>query len=195
MPCVENRLNTYDRAIRELLDPAARRRDPLTTEPVPGYIYRTSALSCLMVPPGFVPDVLRPFTGLGHWLAPWAVTAEGGLAVGPFPKDFPVNALVSTQLLPDNDQPDMTAHLWKLAKSGPALLGAFKALGGQCAPEQLRDPATQHHAEEVLRDSRLVDTLRGLSKCPDYVVNRGHDFGAALTPEAREALIAYLRHF
>ncbi len=195
MPCVENRVHAFDRSIRQLLDPSERRTDPLTTEPVPGYIYRTSALSCLMIPPGYVPDSARPFTGLAHRIAPWAVTAEGGIALGPFPKDFPINVFVNTQLLPDNDQPDMMAHLWKLGKSGLPILGAFKDLGGQCSPEQLRDPAVQHHAEEVMRESGLIDTLKGVTKCPDYVVNRGHDFGAALSPGDRDALIAYLRHF
>ena len=46
-----------------------------------------------------------------------------------------------------------------------------------------------------MRETGLVDTLVGLSKCPDYVVNRGHDFGAPLTPDDREALIAYLKRF
>ena len=195
LPCVANRLSGFDRSIRQLLDPAERRTDRLTTEPVPGYIYRTSAPSCLIVPPKFVPDSIRPFTGLLHRVAPWLVSGDGGIAVGPFPKDFPINALVNTQLLPDNDQPDMLAHLRKMAKAGPTLIGAFKALGGQCSPEQLRDPGVERHAEEVVRETGLVDTLVGLSKCPDYVVNRGHDFGAPLTPDDREALIAYLKRF
>ena len=195
MPCVKNRLYTFDRSIRMLLDPTRRRTDGLTTEPVPGYIYRTSAASCLMVPPGYIPDAIAPFTGLLRWLAPWAVTEEGGVALGPFPRDFPINALVNTQLLPDNDEPDMMAHLWKLAKAGPTILAAVRALGGQCKPGQLRDPSVERHAEEVMRETSLVDTLVGLSKCPDYVVNRGHDFGASLAPDDREALIAYLRYF
>lgn len=193
MPCVANRLYAFDHSIRELLDPGERRSDPLTTEPVPGYIYRTSAASCLIVPPGYVPDAVRPFTGLLHWLAPWAVTEAGGVAVGPFPKDFPINALVNTQLLPDNDQPDMMAHLWKLAKTGPTVLSTVRKLGGQCSAEALADPGVERHAEAVVRESGLVDALVGVSKCRDYVVNRGHDFGAALGPGEREALIAYLK--
>ena len=43
-----------------------------------------------------------------------------------------------------------------------------------------------------MRDTGLIDTLVGLSKCPDYVVNRGHEFGADLSDEDKEALIAYL---
>jgi hypothetical protein len=46
-----------------------------------------------------------------------------------------------------------------------------------------------------VRDTGLVDTLVGLSKCPDYVVNRGHYFGADLPADDKEALVAYLKHF
>jgi hypothetical protein len=46
-----------------------------------------------------------------------------------------------------------------------------------------------------VRDTGLIDTLVGLSKCPDYVVNRGHAFGAELSMDDKEALIAYIKHF
>ena len=81
------------------------------------------------------------------------------------------------------------------AKAGPTVLSALKGLGGACQPEQLADPSVGRHAEEVVRDTGLVDTLVGLSKCPDYVVNRGHDFGASLAADDRKALIAYLKQF
>lgn len=195
MPCVENRLSAFDRSIRMMLSPSERRMDEQTTEPVPGYIYRTSAPSCLIVPSGYVPDGIARLTWLLSRVAPWAVTPDGDVEVGPFPEGFPVNALVNTQLLPDNDQADMVGHLWDLAKAGPTLLSTFRRLGGQCSPEELADPGVQARAEEVLRETGFVDTLVGLSKCPDYVVNRGHEFGADLGADDREALIAYLRHF
>ena len=44
-------------------------------------------------------------------------------------------------------------------------------------------------AEAAVRDTGLIDTLVGLSKCPDYVVNRGHYFGADLPASDKEALI------
>jgi len=47
----------------------------------------------------------------------------------------------------------------------------------------------------AVRDTGLIDTLVGLSKCPDYVVNRGHYFGADLSADDKEALIAYIKHF
>ncbi|MCA8880534.1 MAG: hypothetical protein KDA73_11385 [Rhodobacteraceae bacterium] len=195
LPCVENRVALFDASIRAMISPDLRRKDDITAEPVPGYIYRTSAPSCLIVPPDFVPAPLKRFTGLLHRLVPWAVTEAGGVALGPFPEGFPINALANTKILPDNDEPDMLAHLMNLARSGPTLLSAFRQLGGQCSPVELADPEVRHHADEVVRDTGMIDALVGLSKCPDYVVNKGHTFGVALSVADREALIAYLKRF
>lgn len=192
LPCVENRLYQFDKSIRQLLWPQTRRMDKLTSEPVPGYIYRLSAPACLIVPKGFAPAAVRDNARLLSRIAPWLVTPDGAVRVGPFPRDFPVNALVNTQLLPDNDEPDMLAHLLRMAKSSPNLVGALRQLGGRCTPEELADPAVQADAERILRDTGLVDTLVGLSKCPDYVVNKGHEFGADLSDPDKEALISFL---
>jgi len=195
LPCVENRLNVFDHSIREMLTPALRRTDKLTTEPVPGYIYRTSAPSCLKVPAGFSPDIVQRFARPLSWIAGWAVKPDGAVELGPFPKDFPINALVNTKLLPDNDEPDMLAHFWRLAKAGPTFLKAFSELGGQCSAAELADPNVQVRAETVVRETGLIDTLVGLSKCPDYVVNKGHPFGTDLSDADKEALIAFLKQF
>ena len=195
LPCVANRLKVFDRSIRQMLNPQTRRVDKLTQVPVPGYVYRTTAPSCLMIPAGFAPSWSRKLAGPLHWLAPWAVDSDGGIALGPLPKDFPVNALANTKLLPDNDEPSVLSHYWRLAKAVPTLYSAFKEMGGQCTPEALANPETQATAEAAVRDTGLIDTLVGLSKCPDYVVNRGHYFGADLPADDKEALIAYLKHF
>jgi hypothetical protein len=89
----------------------------------------------------------------------------------------------------------MLAHFWRLAKAAPTLMSAFEQMGGMCSPEALNDPGTQATAEAAVRDTGLIDTLVGLSKCPDYVVNRGHYFGADLPADDKDALIAYLKHF
>jgi len=195
LPCVQNRLTMFDRSIRQMLSPQTRRLDKVTQFPVPGYIYRTSAPSCLVVPPGFVPDQLRPFTGVLNSVAGWIVKADGSIAIGPFPKDFPINALVNTKLLPDNDEEDKWANYQRLIKNGLPLVLAFKELGGQCSPQELADPAVQARAEKVLRERKLVDRLVGLSKCPDYVVNGGHTFGSDLSQSDKNALISYLKQF
>jgi hypothetical protein len=195
LPCVANRLRVFDLSIRQMLNPETRRTDPLTQIPVPGYLYRTTAPSCLMLPYGFLPGWLQSLVGPLRWVAPWAVDKQGDVTLGPLPRNFPVSALSNTKLLPDNDEPDMAGHLWRLVRAGPTLMRAFSRMGGTCSPAELADPATEVRAEAAVRDSHLVDTLVGLSKCPDYVVNRGHYFGADLPAADKEALIAYLKHF
>jgi hypothetical protein len=195
LPCVANRVKVFDRSIRQMLNPQTRRMDKLTQTPVPGYIYRTTAPSCLMIPAGYMPSWVQHLAGPLHWLAPWAIDQNGGIALGPLPKDFPVNALTNTKLLPDNDERDVVSHYWKLLKAAPTLMSAFKQMGGTCSPEALTDPTAQATAEAAVRDTGLIDTLVGLSKCPDYVVNHGHYFGADLPAADKEALIAYLKHF
>ncbi|MBV9560581.1 MAG: hypothetical protein JOY90_08980 [Bradyrhizobium sp.] len=195
MPCVANRMKVFDKSIRQMLNPSTRRMDKHTQIPVPGYIYRTSAPACLVVPSGYMPSFAQRMSRPLHWLLPWAVDRKGGLALGPLPKDFPVNALVNTKLLPDHDEPGGISHYWKLAKAGPTLISAFRRMGGKCSPDELADPQTEANSEAAVRDTGFVDTLVGLSKCPDYVVNRGHYFGADLSAEDKESLVSYLKHF
>jgi mono/diheme cytochrome c family protein len=193
LPCVENRLNQFETSIKQMLYPERRRRDPVSG--APGYIYRTTAPTCLRVPAASVPSGVRRAAGLLHWLAPWAIQRDGGIALGPLPKDFPINALTNTKLLPDNDEGPALEHLWTLARATPTILSAFSQLGGMCSAQQLADPATQVQAERVVRQTGLIDTLMSVSKCPDYVVNRGHYFGANLPDDDKDALIEYLKYF
>jgi hypothetical protein len=195
LPCVANRMRVFEHSIQQMLNPQTRRMDQLTQIPVPGYIERTTAPSCLMIPSGFMPPWERHLAGPLHWLAPWAIDQQGGIALGPFPKGFPVSALTNTEILPDNDETGTVGHYWQLAKAAPTLLDAFTRMGGMCSPEALADPVTEAKAEAAVRDTGLIDTLVGLSKCPDYVVNRGHYFGSDLPTADKDALIAYLKHF
>jgi len=180
----------FDRSIHELLYPERRRKDPGSA--APGYMYRATAPTCLRAPKEFTP---APARSALHWLLPWVFQPDGGFAVGPLPKDFPINALTNTKILPDNDEPDMLAHVWKLARAAPTLIHAFKEFGGACSNEELADPGTQVRSERVVRETGLIDTLMSVSKCPDYVVNRGHYFGADLPAADKEALIEYIKHF
>ncbi|MGF1627864.1 MAG: hypothetical protein ACFCUT_00200 [Kiloniellaceae bacterium] len=193
LPCVDNRMRLFDDSIRKLLWPELRRQDERTSVPVPGYIYRTTAASCLKVPAGYLPPLVRNNPAIFHWLAPWAFKEDGSLAVGPFPEGFPINTVTNIEVLPDNDEPMGMSHAWRLAKAGPTLLRTFKALGGACTDAELASTGTQARAEQVIRDNGLIDALIGLSKCPDYVVNRGHTFGAGLADDDKEALIAFLK--
>jgi hypothetical protein len=53
--------------------------------------------------------------------------------------------------------------------------------------------ATDEQARLVF--ANLGEKLFALSKCPDYVVNRGHYFGTQLSDADKQALIAFLKTF
>ena len=53
--------------------------------------------------------------------------------------------------------------------------------------------ASDDEARKVF--ANVGEQLFALSKCPDYVVNRGHYFGAQLSDADKNALIAFLKTF
>ncbi len=53
--------------------------------------------------------------------------------------------------------------------------------------------ATDEQARRVF--ANLGEQLFALSKCPDYVVSRGHYFGAHLSDADKNALVAFLKTF
>jgi len=53
--------------------------------------------------------------------------------------------------------------------------------------------ATDDQARQVF--ANVGEQLFALSKCPDYVINRGHYFGSHLSDADKNALIAYLKTF
>jgi hypothetical protein len=84
-------------------------------------------------------------------------------------------------------------HKRKVASLLIKIKGALKAL-----PED----ASDEEARNVFHAKGLVNSLLELSKCPDFVVNRGHYFGTdffkeepGLTDEKKKALIAFLKTF
>jgi hypothetical protein len=53
--------------------------------------------------------------------------------------------------------------------------------------------ASDEEARKIF--SNAGEQLFALSKCPDYVVNRGHYFGSNLSDGDKKALIAFLKTF
>ncbi len=193
-PSVASRMAVFNDSINKMLNPDQRRTDTETHNPVPGYIYRTTAASCIKVPAGYIPGA-KTFSGLLNWIAPWAFEENGDIKIGPFPEGMPVNLLMNTKIIPDHDEDFGLDHLLKMARLGIDFVGVAKALGGTCTPEELVTPAVKTHAKSVFYNSNLVNSLLDLSKCPDFVVNRGHYFGAELSEEDKQSLIAYLKIF
>jgi hypothetical protein len=94
---------------------------------------------------------------------------------------MPVALLANLQPLAETDSfSDRMSHFSKFL----SLLRAFKGDLKNGAAEKRINDAEQRGgaAEKQVNDKQFVDMvkpLEALSKCPDYVVNRGHYFGAA----------------
>lgn len=93
--------------------------------------------------------------------------------VGPFPRGTPVNLMM-------NMDPE-SKHLPKGLASVFAAIATIKkeGLAGEAA-------------WEVFREIAGANMLKA-SKCPDFVLDRGHWFGEALSNDDKEALIAFLK--
>ena len=154
-------------------------------------IDRTTAPSYLRVPVGYLPDFAPQLAPLVKALAP-AVVGKAGLEIGPIPKGTPVNLLANLDILPDNQTP-----LEKLAHDRQLLELLVKIKRDLLA---LPAGATDDQARAVFKN--LAGPLLALSKCPDFVVNRGHYFGTdrfkeepGLSDADKRALIEFLKTF
>lgn len=124
---------------------------------VPGIIDRTWARSWVLIPEGYLPWYVR------------LPIHDGVLNLGPIPAGTPVSLLSNLDL----------------EKRGSEVKPLLKKLKGHLGDLILNkinpDRITDEELREVYAD--LVDPLLGVSKCPDFVVNRGHYFGTDYLPE------------
>jgi len=180
-PSVESRMYAFNDAIEKMLWPEKRDKDPILGDKVPGFVYRTTATSYIKLAPGFLPDSLHKLLSWNDWLArlfPWLFTEEG-VRIGPIPKGTPVSLLTNIDL--ETDKLDLAKLLLKMKED-------LKRVEGKDDAE----------AAQVLKN--LVPDLIKVSKCPDYVVNKGHYFGTSffkeeqpLGDEDKRALIEFLK--
>jgi len=186
-PAVDARMRVFQASIEQMLWPERRRKDDLFTRlningPGVGWIQRTTAESYIRVPEGYVPDNLRGLLGVGRRLFPFFFR-NGTVEIGPIPKDTPVSLLTSIDALgADLPEEQRKEHLKKLAR----LLGQVK--------RELKRKNDIFASQEVMR------AMLDMSKCPDYVINKGHYFGTSLMPdepglsdEEKRDLIGFLK--
>ncbi len=197
-PSVETRMKSFDLAIEQMLWPEKRRKDPVLEKAFaergikdfPGVVDRTTERCFIRIAPGYVPDQLRPLVGPGQLLFP-SIFRDKGIEIGPIPPGFPIGLLSNMGLT--NEETDPKARLEHDKKVLALVLNLSKAL------KKLGPNPTDERAREVF--AGLVKPMMELSKCPDYVVNRGHYFGtgfdgeAALSDDDKRALIEYLKTF
>jgi hypothetical protein len=189
-PSVEGRLDSFNKSIEQMLWPEKRDKDPLIGDRIagPSRILRTTSRSYLKVPSGYLPGELIPFSEWGAWLnrlLPWAFDKEGDLQLGPIPKNTPVSLLANIELMSESTRPeDRIEHFKKVIEVVFKLKKTLKSLPKDVTEEQL---------DAAFRP--LVPDLLSVSKCPDYIVNKGHYFGSNLADDDKHALIEFLKTF
>jgi hypothetical protein len=187
-PSVEERIKSFQDSIEKMLLIKDREKDLILGDKVPGVIDRTTETCYLRVASGYVPERLK---GWGETLVP-GIFGEEGIEIGPIPKGTPVSLLANLMIRPEElGFWDSIAHRRKLLQ---LLLDINRDL------KQLGPNATNEQAQTVLKP--LADQLMALSKCPDYIVNRGHYFGTGrfgdeshLTEQDKRDLIEFLKTF
>jgi len=182
-------MRVFDESIRQMLWPDERATDPVFRNekgPGVGVIDRLTVDSYLEVPEGYIAGFLRPLVSLSHVLFPVIGGSGHSVKIGPFPKDMPIGLITNLDLLGSDLSPaDRKVHKEKLL----ALL--------KHAKQALK---TEKDFKAVV--ARLYDDMLDVSKCKDFVVNKGHYFGTdyfaeepGLSPDDKSALIAFLKTF
>jgi hypothetical protein len=183
-PSVEARMGVFQDSITKMLWPDKRDKDPVFGDKIPGLIDRTTVTSWVRIPTGYLPDVIKASREVLNWLVP--VFDQKGIEIGPIPAGTPVDLLASLDPLPPVGASlrERVAHDKAVVKVVVQLLHDLKGL-----PQG----ATDEQARQVF--ANLGEQLFALSKCPDYIVNRGHYFGTQLSDADKQALIAFLKTF
>ncbi len=191
-PSVDARMESFNDSIEQMLWPEKRKGNiqyrTAAGKMLPGWVDKTNATSYLRVPSGFVPPLLEK---LVDKISRGSFVGESGIELGPIPKGTPVNLLSNIDLDRREGIIDRVKHKLQLVELLIRIKRDLKAL-----PKN----ATDEQARQVF--SNLVQPLIENSKCPDYIVNRGHYFGTdylkdqdepGLSENDKLALIAFLK--
>ena len=167
-PSVETRMAGFDTAIQQLLWPEMRDRDP----GFDGVIVRTTEPSYVDIPARSVPVLLQDSVGaLPAALGKAVFNTDGTFHLGPIPAGFPIGIAANYALVADFAREGILAEWEHLSKLKTLIDAIFGAKPGYDAKA---DSATQ-----LAWMAQFERPFRALTKCPDYVVNRGHYFGTS----------------
>ena len=188
-PTVEGRMNSFQNSIEQMLWPEKRDKDEVLGDKVPGRIDRTTEQSYITIPVGYLPAAFSGLLNFWDRFFPWIFSTEG-IEIGPIPKGTPVNLLANLQPLPETTNPG--ERLKHDVKTVDLLITLIHDL------KNLPKDATDEQARAIF--SNVSSEMFELSKCPDYIVNRGHYFGTSffkeepgLSDDDKWALIEFLK--
>ena len=219
---VGGRLGSFDDSIRKLLNPEMRGQDAYAGKRVvnyktgngsvlPGIMDVFTTDTYLKIPKGYLPGkllkwALKDFIVKGSAsCAPSSTSGEYAghyqdcelgdyLMLGPIPAGVPINLVSNIDLGTHMGKLEILKHDVYLAKA----LGALGSAIGHIRKNKLTGEAARKHFMD-----KAAGPLIKVSKCKDFVVNRGHYFGTKylrdagnvpLTSEAKAALIEFLKH-
>lgn len=192
-PSVDDRMQSFNSSIEQMLWPEKRKGNiqyqTASGKMLPGWIDKTYETSYLRVPYGYLPKLLGELIGK---IEGGKFAGEQGLELGPIPKGTPVNLLTNIDLDRRDGIVNRVEHDIQLLKLLKQIKKDLKALPKNASDEE---------AGKVF--ANLVDPLVKNSKCPDYIVNRGHYFGTdyykdtkaepGLSDDDKKALIEFLK--
>jgi hypothetical protein len=167
-PSVDARMKLFQESIHEMLWPETRLHDTVNERRIPGHIDRTTVRSYLKVPRGYLPDAAP--VGFLRRIFPWVFGSDNdpGLEIGPIPAGTPVDLIANIRMgaedLTGSDRLDYQKNAAVLI---PRLVGDLSRLSN----------ATDEQARMTFEN--IYPNLLALSKCPDFVANRGHYFGTS----------------
>ena len=172
-PSVESRMKSFQASIEQLLWPEKRRTEP----GLDGFIMRTTEQSWVKIPKRDIPVELAnlfgslpdPFSGLLADPISHLFDKDGNFELGPIPRGFPVSLAANYQPLADiQDVAGKVEHTKNFLNLLATLVANLPPPGPGASDE-----------DRLAWLKNLGEPLLKLSKCPDFVVNRGHYFGAA----------------
>jgi hypothetical protein len=192
-PSVQARLDSFQDSIEQMLWPEKREQDEELGDRIPGKMDRTTQQSYIKISMGYLPDAVQQLPLLAKSFPRLIDEKNGLIKIGPIPKGTPVGLLANLNPISESKDPaERLAHDKKL-------LDVVLRIGADL--QQLPENPSDYEAKQAF--ANVVDPLLELSKCPDFIVNRGHYFGTdkfageepGLSDADKHALIAFLKQF
>jgi hypothetical protein len=147
----------------------------------------------LRVPKGYLPDGLRGLIDPLPKIFPFLFNKDE-IEIGPIPSGTPVNLLANLDLLGE------PSGLADKARRDAKVLELLLKIKHDLKAIPQNAPDREDRARKVFMN--VVDPMLELSKCPDFIINRGHYFGTSyfyqepgLSDDDKTALIEYLKTF
>jgi hypothetical protein len=177
-PSVEAHMRAFQDGIEKMLLLKKRETDAVfdkigASGPGVGSIYRTTTTSFVRIPVGFIPNKFRGLYDLSSRFFPF-LFKQDRIEIGPIPKGTPVGLIANLDVLGEAMGPKESAN--RQNQVIDLLIKLKRDL------KKLPLNATDTQAEGVFKN--LYRDLLRLSKCPDYVANKGHYFGTEYLNDA-----------